>query len=196
MLITINETSKGKGNGVRDRMWCRGGTLPQVFRYFGCNMTRYSMLAAADINGFVVEACSLVLRKAGEADSDSSHGTIGRARFIVWVKECLVPVLGNYKLQQHRSLVLLDNVTIHHSGEIVELIRMAGAEVFYLSLYSPDFNPIEFYFNIYKKMLKRLQHMNWFMVHYFALHAVTPEHGCNLKKNVKFLCATVLLLTT
>ena len=98
MLVTINETSKGKGDGVRNRMWCRGGTSPQVFRYFGANDTRYSMLAAADINGFVVEACSLVLREAGASDSDSSHGTIGNERFLVWVKECLVPILGNYEL--------------------------------------------------------------------------------------------------
>ena len=137
------------------------------------------MLAAADINGFVVSACSLVIRENGESDTDSSHGTIGRERFILWVKQCLIPVLGNYELRQPRSLVLLDNATIHHSDEIVDLIRFAGAEVVYLSPYSPDLNPIEFYFNIYKKMLKRLHYMNWFMAHYCALHAVTPLHGRN-----------------
>ena len=83
MLITIDETSKGKGDGTRDRMWCRKKVAPCVFRYFGNKMIRYSMLAAADINGFVVPACSLVVCESRETDSDLSHGTIGREWFIL-----------------------------------------------------------------------------------------------------------------
>ena len=75
MRITIDEMSKGKGDEVMDQIWCHGGALSQAFWYLGCNSTWYSMLVAADINGFVVEACFLVLREASENDSDSLHGT-------------------------------------------------------------------------------------------------------------------------
>ena len=132
MLVTIDETSKGKGDGCRDRMWLGRGLEPNILRFFG-NDVRYSMIAAADCNGFIIPACSVVLRENGDTDSDSSHGTIGKERFILWVKQCLVPVLGNYELRQPYSLVLLDNATIHHSDEAINLIRMAGAEVVYLS---------------------------------------------------------------
>ena len=65
------------------------------------------MIAAADINGFVIEACSVVLRERGKNDRDMSRGTIGKERFKIWLKENLIPVLGFYALQQPRSLVLI-----------------------------------------------------------------------------------------
>ena len=78
MLIIIGETSKGKGDGTRDRMWCQNQVASNVYRFFGNKSVRYSMLAAADINRFVISACSLVIREIGKANTDSSHGTIGR----------------------------------------------------------------------------------------------------------------------
>ena len=137
---------------------------------------RYSMIAAGDINGFVVEACSVVMRERGDNDTDLCRGTIGKERFKLWVKEKLIPVLGFYDLEQPRSLVLIDNATVHHDNEIVHMIRAAGEE-FFLSPFSPDFKPIENFFYIYKKMLKRLHHMHWFDAHFLALHAVNESHG-------------------
>ena len=57
------------------------------------------------------------------------------------------------------------------------MIRAAGAEINFLSSYSPDFNPIENVFYIYLKMLKRLHNMHWFDAHFLALHAVNELHG-------------------
>ena len=43
-----------------------------------------------------------------------------------------------------RSVVILDNASIHHIDSVVELIEdHAGARVMFLPPYSPDLNPLE-----------------------------------------------------
>ena len=42
-----------------------------------------------------------------------------------------------------RSVVVLDNASIHHVTEVESLIEETGAIVIYLPPYSPDLNPIE-----------------------------------------------------
>ena len=80
----IDETSKGKGDGSRDRMWMGKELEPNISRFF-CNDVRYSMIAAVDCKRFIIPACSVVLRENGDTDSDISHGTIGKERFILLV---------------------------------------------------------------------------------------------------------------
>ena len=60
-------------------------------------------------------------------DKDSSHGTIDKDRFSMWVEEKLVPTLGNYALGEPRSVVIMDNGTIH--AGVRELIEGAGAKI-------------------------------------------------------------------
>ena len=84
-----------------------------------------------------------------------------------------MPVLGNYALCQENCIVILDNATIHHSEEIVRLIESKGAKIIYLPPYSPDLNPIELMFGIYKQMLKKNYNEKLSVAHTFALQAVT-----------------------
>ena len=158
MLVAIDETAKMKMTGGRDRMWARIGSriTPYLNRFHGTRKMRYSMIAAADIDGFIIEACSVVLRERGDTDTDLHRGTVGRERFKIYLEEKLIPVLGNYALGEPRSLVLIDNATIHHDDEIVEMIRASGAEIVYLSPYSPDFNPIEFFFLYIQNGIKKI----------------------------------------
>ena len=55
----------------------------------------------------------------------------------------LVPVLGKVDLFEPRSVVILDNATTHHSDEVVQLIRSAGADMIFLLLYSQFLNSIK-----------------------------------------------------
>ena len=85
----------------------------------------------------------------------------------------ICPVLGNYALGEKNSIVILDNATIHHSEEIVDLIKETGAQIIYLPPYSPDLNPIELMFGQYKVMLKRFFNEKLSVAHTFALQSVT-----------------------
>jgi len=83
---------------------------------------RYSMIAAADVNGFVSEACEVIPTTGSGIDV----GPIDRERFERWIQNKLLPVLGNFTLGEPRSLLVLDNATIHHSEKISSFIRFKG----------------------------------------------------------------------
>ena len=57
--------------------------------------------------------------------------------FLAYVEQVLVPTL------HPRDIVVADNLPAHHVDGVRELIAAAGAELWYLPPYSPDFNPIE-----------------------------------------------------
>ncbi len=42
-----------------------------------------------------------------------------------------------------KSVIVLDNCSIHHVPEVIKLLEDAGILVMFLPPYSPDFNPIE-----------------------------------------------------
>ena len=51
-----------------------------------------------------------------------------------------------------KSVIIMDNASWHHSERIVRMCRDAGVVAEYLPPYSPDFNPIEEYFGVLKKI--------------------------------------------
>ena len=51
-------------------------------------------------------------------------------------------------------IVVLDNASIHHAGDSVELIESIGALVVFLPPYSPDLNAVEEAFSSIKSYLK------------------------------------------
>ena len=50
--------------------------------------------------------------------------------------------------------VVLDNLNVHKVAGVREAIEAAGARIFYLPAYSPDFNPIEQDFAKLKALLR------------------------------------------
>jgi transposase len=65
------------------------------------------------------------------------EGSCNRTVFEVWIEACLIPAL------RPGQVVILDNATFHHGGQIAELIEAAGCQLLYLPPYSPDLNRIE-----------------------------------------------------
>lgn len=53
-----------------------------------------------------------------------------------------------------KSIVVLDNASIHHVDQVVETIQSIGALVRFLPPYSPDMNPIEEVFAEVKQYLQ------------------------------------------
>ncbi len=135
------------------------------------------MIGVGDIQGFVKESCE-VIHTTGYGED---VGPIDQGRFDLWVEDKLLPVLGDYALGEPRSLVVMDNATIHHSENIVGLIESRGAKVVYLPPYSPDLNPIELMFSQYKKSIQRLGRTHdWVVSHCKSLDAVSSESARNM----------------
>lgn len=64
-------------------------------------------------------------------------GPMDTAAFEAYIEHVLVPVLPR------RAIVIMDNLSSHKSAAVAEILLRAGAELWFLPPYSPDFNPIE-----------------------------------------------------
>ena len=134
------------------------------------------MIAALDINGFVIPTIDCVMRD--EISSEGAAGTVNACYFEDWVEHFLCPTLGNYANCEPKSIVVMDNASTHMDTRVAELIKATGAEIIYTAPYSPDLNPIELGFNIYKSNLKRFEttfRSDWFATHMKALNEITRD---------------------
>ena len=96
--------------------------------------------------------------------------------FLVYVRRVLVPDLTP------GDIVIMDNLPAHKVSGVREAIEAAGATLFYLPPYSPDFNPIEMAFSKLKALLRKAATRTiedlWAAVA-TILDAFTPEECIN-----------------
>ena len=76
-------------------------------------------------------------------------GPINRIAFQAYVEQVLVPELSP------GDIVVMDNLSSHKGPAVRQAIEVAGARLFYLPPYSPDFNPIENAFAKLKALLRK-----------------------------------------
>ena len=70
-FIFLDETARGKNASCKQRLWSRRGQTPFRYVYFnGIDDVRYTMLAACDIDGFLLEACEIIEPKRGPNDDE------------------------------------------------------------------------------------------------------------------------------
>jgi transposase len=128
--------------------------------------------------GFIIPCCATLLRE----ETEESTGTVDTEFFVEWVEKMLISSLGSYAEGQPRSIVVMDNCLLHLDARVRRAIEQKGALLVYLPPYSPDYNPIEEMFSVYKAYLKRnatAGNGDWRDAHYAALSAVTPEKARN-----------------
>jgi transposase len=97
----------------------------------------------------------------------------------------LLPHMNEWPLP--RSVLVIDNASIHKVAGIREMVEGRGARLLYLPTYSPDFNPIELAFSTIKAWLRtnrdrvnqELESENGFVYDMFweAVHSVTSEQA-------------------
>jgi hypothetical protein len=143
MLCFLDETAKDRAAARRRRAWHRRGTDNVIDERFMGKTVRYTMLAAVDLNGFVVPACTCVHRPSPQDEPSHYAMNIDADRFVAWVETDLCPFLGDFSKQEARSVVVCDNASIHNDPRFAALIEARGAILVYGAAYSPDMNPIE-----------------------------------------------------
>lgn len=77
------------------------------------------------------------------------EGPIDGESFRAYVERVLMPTL------REGDIVILDNLGSHKGKVVRQLIRSAGAKLFFLPKYSPDLNPIEQVFAKLKHLLRK-----------------------------------------
>jgi transposase len=77
------------------------------------------------------------------------EGPIDGESFRLYVEKVLLPTL------RPGDIVIMDNLGSHKGKAVRQLIRSAGAKLFFLPKYSPDLNPIEQVFAKLKHLLRK-----------------------------------------
>ena len=108
------------------------------------------------------------------------EGPIDGVSFRIYIEKVLLPTL------RPGDIVVLDNLGSHRSKAVRQLIRSAGAKLFFLPKYSPDLNPIEQVFAKLKHLLRKAAARTVDAVCAAIgelLDAFTPEECANYLKN-------------
>ncbi len=102
-------------------------------RNWGKNVTLISSITAAE----------------GMGPSMSIQGSSDTESFELYMRNILAPQL------KRGQIVLMDNLSVHRSKWVRELIEERGCELWLLPSYSPDLNPIEEAFSKVKNLLSK-----------------------------------------
>lgn len=100
------------------------------------------------------------------------EGAMDRPAFEAYVGQCRAPALVP------GTMVVMDNLSAHKSPVIARLLKAAGATVWYLPPYSPDYNPIELMWSKVKAALRRAEARTYDALVdtiALALDAVSPQ---------------------
>ena len=99
---------------------------------------RYSVIAAMAFDGIV--------------DVHITGGSVDGDRFCEFIEKYLLPQLLPFNSVNGRSVVIMDNASIHHTERTTAPIEEIGAIPIFLPPYSPDIMPIEECFSKVKKL--------------------------------------------
>jgi transposase len=137
-VICLDESACNERTGDRKYGWSPVNN-PVQLEYSAKRSERWSLLPALTEDGYLAHTIF--------------QGAITAERLYEFVEQQVLPHMNPYPLP--RSVLVLDNASIHHSAEFKELCREAGVRLEYLPPYSPDFNPIEQTFKALKSWIKK-----------------------------------------
>ena len=113
---------------------------------------------------------------AGMRCATTVDGAVNADVFESFVEQVLVPQL------RPGDVVVMDNLSSHKRMRTRELIEQAGAELWFLPPYSPDYNPIELVFAKIKQCLRslacRTRQTLWHAMQ-SVLDQITPTDAAN-----------------
>ena len=93
----------------------------------------------------------------GLLDCKIHHESVNGDTFYNFVLTHLVALLQPFNGHNIHSVVILDNASIHHTGQAVQAIVETGAILHFLPPYSPDLNPNEEAFSEVKTGMRMLE---------------------------------------
>ena len=128
MFVFVDETGSNQRDQHRLRGYGLRGTAPVCLKFEGRGK-RMSAIAAITTDGI--------------EDEYLVEGTVNADVFCEYVHNSLLPVLQPFNGSNNKSIVIIDDASIHHVDEVCELIHSSGALLWFLPPYSPDLNPIE-----------------------------------------------------
>ena len=139
LLVFVDETRTDRRDTMRNFAYSIRGQ-PAVVSKFTVRGQRVSAIVGISCDGIL--------------DFTTSESTNTSLSFQHYVEKALLPYLQPFNGVNARSIVILDNASIHHTSPVVNAIVSTGALVQFLPPYSPDLNPIEMAFAKVKSVMK------------------------------------------
>ena len=75
------------------------------------------------------------LSTCGIEDIELTEGTVDGDLFVHFVEHSLLPILQPFDGKNPRSIVVMDDASVHHVNQVAELIHGAGALLCFLPAY-------------------------------------------------------------
>ncbi|CAI0651133.1 unnamed protein product, partial [Colletotrichum noveboracense] len=136
-LVYVDKSGCNRRCGFRHTGWSPLGSTPTQTAKFHRGQ-RYQVLPA--------------YTQAGVLFSQLFQGHTDAEAFEHFI-EALLPHCGRFP--EPKSVLVMDNASIHHTAKIRQMCDDAGVVLLYLPPYSPDLNPIEEFFAELKSFIKR-----------------------------------------
>lgn len=136
-LVFVDETGSDRRTHARKEGWAVLGERA---------VDRRLLVRGQRINSVVAMDC------CGTVAVDCSFENCTGARFFDFLRGVLFPEMGSFPGQ--RSVLVMDNCSIHRIQEIAQLATDFEIIIMFLPPYSPDLNPIELLFS-YSKGVQR-----------------------------------------
>ena len=139
MLIFLDETGCDRSNLLHCHAYSFRGkpAVSHKLLVRGRHLNAIAFMSSSGIINFHIED--------GPVDSD---------QFYYCVQRYLLPHLMPFDGSNPHSVVIMDNASIHHVDELVQMIQGVGAMIIFLPPYSPDYNSIEEAFSKVKTVIR------------------------------------------
>ena len=140
MLVFIDETGCDRHDILHKYGYFFRGIPPVCWQIFSRGQ-RISAIAAISADGLVAY--------------ELHAGTVNSDVFLDFVRGTLILELTPFDGESPRSIVIMDNLSVHHVQAVQDVFHQAGILVYFLAPYSPDLNPIEETFSYIKGYLRQ-----------------------------------------
>ena len=139
MIIWVDETGSAQRNSVRS---------------YGYNLKGMRAVShELRVSGKRINAIG-AMSTEGMEDVYIVEGNVTGDVFVKFVRNCLLPVLQPFNGTNSHSVVVMDNASVHHYEEVVDIVTGVGAIIRFLPPYLPELNPIENAFSKVKAFLR------------------------------------------
>lgn len=139
MLVFLDESGCDRRDALRRYGYSLRGLPAKTLSMFPRGK-HFSAIAAMCTEG--VLACKIV------------EGGVNARTLETFLSMELSPWLLPFNGINPRSVVVMDNASIHHVDEVIQFLEDLGVLVYFVPPYSPDFNPIEELFSKVKYVMR------------------------------------------
>lgn len=99
-------------------------------------------------------SCAMAVTTNGLLHAQTQDANFHKSDFVQFFRDVM-----SKRSQSHHDIVVMDNISFHHSEEIHNIAREHRVQIIFTPPYSPQFNPIEMVFSDLKREFRKRLYM-------------------------------------